>query len=108
MDYTERLETNTYQQHGSVIQNGEERLSGAAEKKQLELMNLACCVAVEKVSMSQPAGIIFWSGRKHTPSIDLGGNGVAVIWTQFNKRSYIVRTLDSSQTLSVNKITGEQ
>ena len=31
-----------------------------------------------------------------------------VIWTQLNKRSYIVRTLDSSQTFSVNKITGEK
>ena len=71
-------------------------------------MKLAYCVAVEKFSMSQPAGIIFWSGRKHTLSVNLGGNGVAVIWTQFNKRSYIVRTLDSSQTFSVNKITGEK
>ena len=31
-----------------------------------------------------------------------------VIWTQFTKRSYLVRTLDSSQTFSVNKITGEK
>ena len=98
----------TFQIHGSVIQNGEERLSEAAEKNQMELMKLAYCVAVEKFSMSQPAGIIFWSGRKHTPSVHLGGNGVAVIWTQFNKRSYLVRKLDSSQTFSVNKITGEK
>ena len=33
---------------------------------------------------------------------------MVVIWTQFNKRSYIVRTLDSSQTFSVSKITGEK
>ena len=30
------------------------------------------------------------------------------MWLLFNKRSYIVRTLDSSQTFSVNKITGEK
>ena len=107
MDYTDRLENHSSQMHGTMISNGEERLSEAAEKNQMELMKLAYQVAVEKFSMTQPAGIVFWSGRKHTPSVHLGGNGIVVIWTHFNKKSYIVRTIDSGQTWSVNKITGD-
>ena len=106
MNYPERMEKNTVQIHGSVIVNGEERLTDAAEKNQMELMKLSYCVAVEKFSMSQPAGIIFWSGRKHVPSVHLGGNGVVVIWTQFNKSSFFVRTVNSGRYPSVNQISG--
>ena len=56
MDYTERLDNNSFQMHGTMISNGEERLSEAAEKDQMELMKLAYQVAVEKFSMTQPAG----------------------------------------------------
>ena len=47
MSFAERLENNTAQVHGTIIVNGEERLTAAAEKDQMELMKLAYCVAVE-------------------------------------------------------------
>ena len=46
MEYTERLENNSAQMHGTMISNGEERLSEAAEKNQMEMMKLAYHVAV--------------------------------------------------------------
>ncbi len=52
MDHTERLPDNTIDIHGSVIINGEERLTPAAEKNQMELEKLAYQVAVEKFSMT--------------------------------------------------------
>ena len=41
MDAVERLEAGTSQLHGTIIINGEERLTDDAEQNQLELAKLA-------------------------------------------------------------------
>ena len=90
MSFAARLENNTAQVHGTIVVNGEERLTAAAEKDQMELMKLAYEVAVEQFSMSQPAGIVFWNGKKHAPSVNSGGNGIVVLWPQFSREHYLV------------------
>ena len=85
MDHAERMSDNTVEVHGTVILNGEERLSECAEKNQLELAKIAYQVGVEKFSLAQPAGIIFWSGRRWTPSILRAGLGVAVGWPRHSR-----------------------
>ena len=41
MSFAERLQNNTAQVHGTLVMNGEERLTAAAEKDQMEIMKLA-------------------------------------------------------------------
>ena len=106
MDHTERLPDNTIDIHGSVIINGEERLTPAAEKNQMELAKLAYQVAVEKFSMTQPAGVVFWSGRKNIPSIVNGGAGVVLIWSRYSRKDYITQTLTSTErSIRVNQVS---
>ena len=46
----------------------------------MELVRIAYQLAVEKMSLSQPAGVVFWSGRKFVPSVEKAGLGVVIIW----------------------------
>ena len=85
MDAVERLESGTSQLHGTIILNGEERLSEDAEMNQLEIAKIASQVAVEQLSLAYPAGVALWNARKKTPQIRMGGNDVVVIWPMFSR-----------------------
>ena len=50
MDAVERLEAGALQLHGTMIINGEERLTEDAGQKQVELAKIASQVATEKLS----------------------------------------------------------
>ena len=59
-------------------------LSEDAEKNQLEMAKMASQVAVEKLSLAYPSGVVFWNARKKTPQIAMGGNGVVILWPMFS------------------------
>ena len=107
MDAVERLESGTSQLHGTIIINGEERLSEDSEKNQLEIVKLASQVAVEKLALAYPAGVALWNARKKTPQIHMGGNGVVVVWPMFSRKDVVVMTVNTSKSVAITKLMAQ-
>ena len=53
------MSDNKVEVHGTVVINGEEKLTECAERNQLELARIAYQLGVEKFSLAHPAGVIF-------------------------------------------------
>ena len=77
---------------GSMLYNGEELLTEAANKNQMGLMILATRVGVEQFRFDYPAGIVFWSGMRRVPTIKPGGAAVLVLWRRHDGRDYLSQT----------------
>ena len=107
MDAVERLESGTSQLHGTIIINGQERLSEDAEKNQMEIAKIASRVTMKKLSLAHPAGVALWSARKKTLQIHMRGNGVVIVWRMFNRKNLCVLTIDTSKSVAITKLMEE-
>jgi len=104
MDYAERIPNNTEQVHGIVIINGEEVLTKEAEENHLELMKIGKSLAVEKLRMAYPSGMVIWSGRKHIPLVNGSGLCTVLMWPRHSRKHCVVQTMNVTSSVTISKI----